>query len=74
MFLSEINKRFYTLDVGGFADFILLKSKQDSGLVATENFSDLWLPTTKLAPAIINSHHIRVPNDIEFRNGHLLLV
>ena len=77
MLLSEICKRFITLDVSGFVDFIILERRKYNGILPpadrpSDKFSDLWLPTSKQMPSSIESHHIQVPDNIVLRNGQNL--
>ena len=79
MLLSEICKRFFTLDVSGFVDFIILERRKYNGILPpadrpSDKFSDLWLPTTKQMPSSIESRHIQVPDNIVLRNGQNLLI
>ena len=70
----KIDKRFHTIDVSGFADFIIMQRYKFSRSLPpayrpSEKFSDLWLPTTKLMRSPIEPHRIRVPDNMMFRNG-----
>jgi len=74
--LSEIQKRFHSLDASGSADFIILKrQKKDLDLppdwrpYENQLLSDIWSPTTKLEPLPLVAHRSRVLHNIEFRNG-----
>ena len=74
--MSEIKKRFHLLDASGSTDFIILKrQKKDLDLppdwrpYENQQLSDIWSPTTKLEQLPLMAQHIRVPHNIEFRNG-----
>ena len=72
----KIDKRFHTIDVSGFADFIIMQRYKFNRSLPpayrqSEKYSDLWLPTTKLMRSPIEPHRIRVPDNMAFRNGQI---